>query len=131
MTAEVILIIVSGIFSGTGIAALIGAISKKKQWERERKAQKEDKAEEDSTEWRKGVDEKLKAQGEGIKFLLYDKIQHRGQEYITAKEVTFDERKTLHKAHSVYHNGLHGNGDLDSLMRDVDELPLVAIRGVK
>jgi hypothetical protein len=30
----------------------------------------------------------------------------------------------LHKMHNVYHDGLGGNGDLDSLMSNVDELPL-------
>lgn len=123
MTAEIILIIVSGIFSGAGIASLITAISKKKQLERERKAKKEDEESDDLKEWRADVNEKLKTQGEGMKFLLYSKIKDLGREYISQKEISFDDLNDFNTAHRIYHEGLKEDGKLDGLMEAVNKLP--------
>lgn len=137
MFKELILPVILAFIAGNGVAVAILALLKDSlDFKRKRKAQLEDRLEDREerkfTEWQDSVDNKLKAQdakldaqGEGMKFLLYDRIQHLGQEYIGRKEVTFDERTAIHKAHNVYHNGLHGNGDLDMLMEDVDRLPLV------
>ena len=123
MIAEIILVIAAGIFSGTGIAALITAISKKRQWERERKAKKEDDESDDLKEWKAEVNETLKAQGEGMKFLLYSKIKDLGREYISRKEISFDDLNDLNNAHKIYHEGLKEDGKLDGLMEAVNKLP--------
>lgn len=126
---DLILPIVLAFIAGNGVAvAIIGLLKDKLDFSRKRKAQKEDKEQTNLAEWRNSVDEKLTAQGEGIKFLLYDRIQHLGQEYIVRQEITFEDKKNLHTAHSVYHNGLKGNGDLDQLMSDVDKIPLTIKR---
>lgn len=59
----------------------------------------------------------------GQKVSLLDRIQHLGRSYLKVGEIDFDDRRRLHQMHTAYHN-LGGNGDLDTLMEDVDELPL-------
>lgn len=41
-----------------------------------------------------------------------------------ARVIDFDDRRRLNDMHSCYHNGLGGNGDLDTLMEEVNSLPL-------
>ena len=59
-----------------------------------------------------------------LKWVLYDRIRYLGQAYIHDGKVDFDDRRILHEMHQCYHNGLGGNGDLDSLMNEVNKLPL-------
>lgn len=68
--------------------------------------------------------QELKAIKDGLKWVMFDKIRHLGLKYIEAGEVDFDERRILKEMHTSYHDGLGGNGDLDSLMESVYELPL-------
>ena len=56
--------------------------------------------------------------------ILLDRIRHLGQSYIAAGEIDFDDRRIFHMMHSVYHDGLGGNGDADLVVEAVDELPL-------
>lgn len=129
---EWVLPLVLGLISGGGLAvAIIGLFKDKLDFTRKRKAEIEDrgyaeilKKQEQIIEWQKKADEQFKVHGEGMKFLLYNMIKNEGQAYIAANQITFEDRKTLHAAHNVYHNGLSGNGDLDDIMRDVDEIPL-------
>lgn len=72
-------------------------------------------------ERRKG---KVCAETEALQLLLLDKILYLGSKYIEAGEVSFDDRCRLNRMHKVYHNGLHGNGDADDIMKAVDKLPL-------
>lgn len=69
-------------------------------------------------------DSELSALKEALMYILYDRIRYLGMQYIRAGEISFEDRRILHKMHGVYHNRLGGNGDLDRLMEDVDELPL-------
>jgi hypothetical protein len=65
----------------------------------------------------------LHATAAGIKWVLYDRIKCLGTRYVEDGAVDFDDRRLLHEMHKVYHYGLGGNGDLDILMKTVDELP--------
>ena len=56
--------------------------------------------------------------------MLYDRIRYLGQAYIAAGEIDFDDRRVLNDMHRSYHNGLGGNGDLDTLMAEVNGLKL-------
>lgn len=58
------------------------------------------------------------------KSILSDRIKWLGTEYLKAGEISFEDRRILHDLHGAYHNDCDGNGDFDSLMRDVDALPL-------
>lgn len=121
MTREIILAILAG--GGVGVA-LIGLMRDWLAFRRERKARKEDAQYESEMKRLTELEKQSKAQGEAIKYLLYDRIRFLGQAYIGEKEVDFDDRRILKDMHTVYHNGLGGNGDLDVLMRQVDNLPL-------
>ena len=135
-------------FGGAGVSALINAGSERWKFKAQRKATKEDRAEEkaDKTnEIRESIEEFKKqetkrneeiekqmaalaeqqaAQSEALKLILIDRILHLGQGYIAKGEVSFDDRRRLHEMHDCYHNRLKGNGDANLVMEGVDELQL-------
>lgn len=106
---------------GAGVLKLIGDCL---AWKRERTAKKEDKAEKITVEDFEKMKADVKAVKEANKFILYDRIRFLAMEYIKDGEIDFDERRILKDMHTSYHYGLNGNGDLDNLMKKVDELPL-------
>lgn len=59
-----------------------------------------------------------------LRYLMLYVIQERAQELIDRGFATFEERRSLHHWHDLYHNGLGGNGDADRLMSMVDALPV-------
>ena len=59
----------------------------------------------------------------GVRILLYDRIKHLGIKYIERGYITHDEYEDLGRMHDVYHNDLNGNGFLDNIMEQVNELP--------
>lgn len=91
---------------------------------RERKDKKEDKAAEEEKESIELMKKQIAALVESQRYVMYDRIKFLAQSYIREKSVDFDDRRMLHLMHDSYHNGLDGNGDLDLLMEEVDELPL-------
>lgn len=141
---DILLVLLSG---GIG-AAIVKLFGDGLAWKRERKAKKEDRAEEkaDKTneisnavqEFKKKeasvnaeIDERLKkleaqstAQSEALKVILLDRILYLGRSYINRGFISFDDRKRLRDMHDVYHSGLDGNGDADLVMEGVDALPL-------
>lgn len=128
---DFLIAVVSG---GVG-AAVIKLIGDGLIWRRNRKAEKEDRAEqkkEDAdkqealqTEKRlEAIEAKTDAQSAALKYILYDRIRYLGQAYIADGEIDFDDRRILNDMHHSYHFGLCGNGDLDTLMAEVNRLPL-------
>ena len=137
---ETLKIILSIIGGATG-AAIVNALYNRWRFKAERKAAKEDKAEEkhDKTaELQKSydhlscqlreIDTELTAQSEALKLILLDRILHLGAGFITAGEITLDDRSRFHAMHECYHEGLHGNGDANLIVEAVDELPLKITR---
>ena len=59
-----------------------------------------------------------------LRYLMLYVIQERAQELIDRGFATFEERRSLHHWHDLYHKGLGGNGDADQLMSMVDALPV-------
>lgn len=59
-----------------------------------------------------------------LRYLMLYVIQERAQELIDRGSATFEERRSLHHWHDLYHKGLGGNGDADQLMHMVDALPV-------
>lgn len=123
------------LLTGATAAAVIKLIDNLIIWHLNRKAKKDDeteaeekaaeqKSEAEEKEWKKHTDETIEALAIGVRVILMDRIRYLGQEYIKDGEVDFDDRRLLNQMHSVYHNTLGGNGDLDILMKEVDELPL-------
>lgn len=133
---------------GAGGLAIINIIQERWKWRQERKAKKEDRAEDRTDQLSQisrkldeyvkkqeqfnqqaekrfaDMEEKDKNQTTALKYVLLDRIRYIGQSYINHGAVTFDERRILREMHDCYHNGLGGNGDADDIMRDVGKLPL-------
>ena len=59
-----------------------------------------------------------------LRYLMLYIIQERAKQHIKDKQITLEERRSLHHWHDLYHNGLGGNGDADTLMSQVDKLPV-------
>ena len=105
--------IIIAVLGGSALSALINQVGNYISDRRKRKDAVEDRTE-----------DKDAALKQGIKLLLADKIQYLGLRYIEEGEVTFSNKKMLNEMHSVFHNGLGGNGDYDDLMEEFNELPL-------
>ena len=134
--SETVKIILSIIGGATG-TAIVNALYNRWRFRAERRAAKEDRAEEKSDAIKRLQDDYAKmskainelvtqqeAQSEALKLILLDLILKRGLDYIAAGEITLDDRTRFHTMHSCYHNGLRGNGDADLVVSAVDELPL-------
>lgn len=133
---------------GAGGLALINIVQKRWEMRYQRKAEKEDRAEEKddkieamskqltdfietqhefnskSNERFSEMERSDAAQSEALKYVLLDRILYIGQSYIKHGEVSYDDRKRLREMHDVYHKRLDGNGDAKKIMEAVDELPL-------
>ena len=122
---------------GGGGLALIEWARDSSKFNRERKAQKEDRMEtkkDELAELKTAVDtlskqqkevlDQLSAQRDALKCVLLDRIIELGQEYISDGSIDFDDRRRLREMHDSYHHGLKGNGDADAIMKSVDALPL-------
>ena len=105
--------IIIAVLGGSALSALITQVGNYISDRRKRKDTVEDKAE-----------DKDAALKQGMKLLLADKLQYLGLRYIAEGEIAFTNRKMLNEMHSVYHNGLGGNGDFDDLMEELNELPI-------
>lgn len=112
------------ILTGGAAVAVIEGVREWMRWRRERKAKSEDRAELNIEVRLSKMEEQNIAQSEALKYILYDRIRFLGQAYISDGEIDFDDRRILNGMHTVYHNGLHGNGDLDNLMGEVNALKL-------
>jgi hypothetical protein len=119
------------LLTGASAAAVIKLIDNLLQWLLARKAKKEDKAEAKAEETEKSAEQRIKdmeqslnAVVEGQRYILLDRIRYLGCAYLKNGEVSFDDRRLLNMMHGVYHNGLGGNGDLNTLMEEVNDLPL-------
>jgi hypothetical protein len=113
MDTTVVVAIIGGLLGGTAVAALINQIGETIRQKSKRKADAEISENKD-----------IAALKTALKWVMYDRIRYLGQVYIGAKEIDFDDRRILNEMHHCYHNGLGGNGDLDTLMKEVNALPL-------
>ena len=59
---------------------------------------------------------------QAVTFLLADSIRRECQEHINNNEIGASDLERLEKAWTIYHDGLGGNGFLDSYMHDVKKL---------
>lgn len=105
--------VVLAVLGGSALAALITELG---GYIRARQAEKY-KTEDKETD-------EISALKIGMRYLMFDRIRHIGQSYLKDGEVDFDDRRILNDMHSLYHNELGGNGDLDVLMESVNSLPL-------
>lgn len=112
------------LLGGTSAAALISTIGNIILHLLQRSERKKEKQNDRQQEQ---ID-KLNAIGKGVMLLELDKIKYLGLRFIRDGGITYEDRALLHKMHDNYHKELGGNGDLDQIMEEVDELPLVQMR---
>ncbi|MGN0489316.1 MAG: hypothetical protein ACI4HO_08655 [Ruminococcus sp.] len=112
------------VLTGGAAVAIIEGVKEALRFRRERKAKKDDQEHIDAKQWREEADKKINALVEGVRYTLYDRIRFLALEYIADGKIDFDDRRILNAMHNSYHNGLGGNGDLDTLMAEVNRLPI-------
>lgn len=131
---------------GGGVAVTLVEIVKEAiAWHRNRKAQLEDREEEErkkNTEERirnletavEKVEKMVMILLESQKNSLFDRITHLCKKYIADGQIDVDDLRALKMLYrsyhgytddnGVYHEGVGGNGDLEDLMKIVEKLPL-------
>lgn len=141
-------ITILGFLCGAGGLAIINIVQERWKWKADRKANIEDRKDEQSDEIKElsekldafmkrqdefdqrvkthfeEADKQMDAYRDALKSMLLDRILYLGRHYVAVGEVDFDDRKRLRDMHDCYHNGLGGNGDAKFIMDAVDELPL-------
>lgn len=100
VSIEIIQIVISAV-TGSGVTAIILALLQRK-WAR---------------------DDKSDAIVEALKVLMVDRVRHLGQAYIAAGSVSLSDKEALEEMHRAY-KALGGNGHLNTIMAEVDDLPL-------
>jgi len=112
------------VLSGGAAVAVIEGVKEALRWRRERRAVLSDRQALHTDERLQSMERQNAVQSEALKYILYDRIRYLGREYIARGEIDFDDRRILNAMHKVYHDGLGGNGDLDTLMSQVNTLKL-------
>ena len=105
--------------AGTGGAALIKLLDNIIQFSLQRRAKRKDIGQKEKTELEKQVD----AIQQCLIGSMLDRIQYLCRCYIRDKSISIEDRRRLHQMHKGY-KAVGGNGDLDDLLAQVDELPL-------
>ena len=104
--------------SAMGAFATLLADAVKRKWK------KTDDAETISASRVDNMEKKLDAVVNSQKVITTERIRYLGLCYIGAKKITLEDKETLHEMHDAYEQ-LGGNGHLDTVMREVDKLPVV------
>lgn len=60
---------------------------------------------------------------DGVRLLLQDKVEYLAIKAIKSGEITYSKLKFLRASYHAY-KAMQGNGDLESLMEDVENLPI-------
>ena len=124
--------IVAAIIGGSFGAAIVSGLFSLITWRLNRKAKKEDTAQENKFANCAARAEQLSELKTMVQVLfladrtiLYDRIKYLGKVYIARGYVSMEELEDLSLMHSVYHDKdkLNGNGFLDDLMKKVRMLP--------
>lgn len=97
---EILQIVISAV-AGSGVTAIILALLQRK--------------------WAK--DDKSDAIVEALKVLMVDRVRHLGQSYMADGAISLADKEALEEMHRVY-KALGGNGHLNTIMAEVEDLPL-------
>lgn len=119
------------VLSGASGAAIFAGIFSLFTWLLNRKAAKEDKAEERKRQAEekvamadKNLNQKVDALCVAVRELLYDRIKHLGKSYLDRGYISTEELEDFINMHKIYHNTLEGNGFLDEIVKQVKSLPI-------
>lgn len=117
------------IIAGACGAAIVNGLFGIIMWRLNRKAKKEDLAvdkELASCDERgreiKELQDSVRALMVADRTILYDRIKYLAKTYIKRGWISVEEYEDLKRMHEVYHDVLDGNGFLDSIMAEVDQL---------
>lgn len=59
------------------------------------------------------------------KITMHERIKRLAAKYCENGQISYSDYEIIKQMHEIYHNDLHGNGFLDAVMEDVDNLPKV------
>lgn len=109
------------------VTGLMGIIA----WALKRRAEKKDNEQVSVEERMSQVEQRMdkmetnmEAIVAGIRSLLYSEIKDKARVAIAAGEITTEDLEDITRKHELYHNGLSGNGYLDTLMDKLRKLPV-------
>lgn len=119
------------LLTGAVAAAVVKLLDNLLIWLLNRRAAKEDRSEErevaeqrSDDKWKTDTEGSVQELKDGLRIIMLDRIRYLGHAYLKDGEIDYDDRKYLNEMHRVYHDSLGGNGDLDTLMHCVNDLPL-------
>lgn len=81
------------------------------------------KKEDFRTEEIKAQEKKLNAVVMADKVVIMFIIKYIGRDYLKEGEITLEQKETIADLHRAY-KGLGGNGDLDTIMQELDEIDI-------
>lgn len=61
-------------------------------------------------------------ESQGMRWLLQDRLEHLARHYLADGVVTYEEMRNWNKGHTIYHDILGGNGDLDNVKTALKQL---------
>ncbi len=61
-------------------------------------------------------------ESQGIRWLMQDRLEHVALTYLARDSINYDELKNWNRGHHIYHDLLGGNGDLDVLRQELQDL---------
>ena len=67
-------------------------------------------------------DKKETGENQGIRWLLQDRLEHLARHYLADGVVTYEEMRNWNRGHTIYHEILGGNGDLDNVKTALKQL---------
>ena len=105
-TVEIVLAIVAALLGSTGLSTVIVACL-------QRRWSKKDKG-----------DARIDALVNAQKVTMIDRVRYLGSKYIDEGHISLEDKENLQAMHEAY-KALGGNGHLDTVMHEVDRLPVV------
>lgn len=110
----------ASILGGSLGAAVVTGLFGLVRWFVERRAVKADRAADKAEERDEAADRLIV----GLRGLYYIEIKTLSKQYLRAREITSEDLEDLLDMHTIYHDALHGNGFLDSVIAKVKRLPI-------
>lgn len=102
-----------------GLCTVLGYLFSYVTHRQDRKLKREDI----KTEEMKRQEKKLNAVINADKTVIMFVIRYVGRDYLKDGEITLEQKETLADLHRAY-KGLGGNGDLDTIMEELDEIDI-------
>lgn len=72
-----------------------------------------------------GLNNRLGGLERAQKITMHERIKRLAAKYCENGQISYSDYEIIKQMHEIYHNDLHGNGFLDAVMEDVDNLPKI------